>query len=74
MVVDALQRHVPKAFFVLVPLSALLLHALYWRRGMAYAEHLILALHVHAFGFLVTRRRASSPPAPGIGTRSPGSG
>ncbi len=52
-VVDAMQRHVPKAFFVLVPLSALLLHAVHWRRGMSYAEHLIFALHVHAFGFLI---------------------
>lgn len=62
-VVDALQRHVPKAFFVLVPLSALLLRALYWRRGMSYAEHLIFALHVHAFGFLVTAPAVLLPPA-----------
>jgi len=64
-VADALQRHVAKAFFVLVPLSALLLHAAYWRRGMAYAEHLIFAIHVHAFGFLVTAPAVVFPAATG---------
>lgn len=64
-VVAALQRHVPKAFFVLVPLSALLLNALYWRRGKTYAEHLIFALHVHAFGFLVAAPAVLLPSATG---------
>jgi hypothetical protein len=42
-----------KAFFLLVPLFALLLKLLYWRRRRYYVEHLTLAFHLHAFSFLV---------------------
>jgi hypothetical protein len=37
--------------FVLLPVFALLLKALYWRRERLYAEHLVFAAHVHAFAF-----------------------
>jgi len=38
--------------FVLLPLFAALLKLLYWPRRMRYTEHLVFALHLHAFWFL----------------------
>ncbi|HEU4630386.1 MAG TPA: DUF3667 domain-containing protein [Gemmatimonadaceae bacterium] len=52
-IAEGAQRTLPKAVFAMVPLFALLLHALHARRGWHYAEHLIFALHIHAFGFLL---------------------
>ena len=49
--VKGLGRQLPKAMFVLVPVFALLVTALYPRRY--YAVHFVFALHVHAFSFLV---------------------
>mgnify|MGYP000889175233 FL=1 len=40
------------AMFVLLPLFAALLKLLYWPRHMRYTEHLVFALHLHAFWFL----------------------
>jgi len=40
------------AMFVLLPLFAALLKLLYWPRRMRYTEHLVFALHLHAFWFL----------------------
>lgn len=39
--------------FVMLPLFAGLLKMLYWRTGRLYAEHLIMALHLHAFLFVL---------------------
>ena len=39
--------------FILLPLYALLLKLIYWRRHKYYVEHLVFALHLHAFAFLV---------------------
>jgi hypothetical protein len=39
--------------FVLVPVFALLLHWIYARRHWRYAEHLVFALHIHSFWFLM---------------------
>lgn len=39
--------------FLLLPIFALLLKGLYLRSGRLYAEHLIFALHIHAFLFIV---------------------
>ena len=44
---------VPTVMFLLLPLFALLLKALYARRGWYYAEHLVFGLHTHAFAFVV---------------------
>ncbi len=44
---------VPTIMFILLPLFALLLKLLYARRGWYYAEHVVFALHTHAFAFLV---------------------
>lgn len=43
----------PRAFFLLLPVFALLLKLLYLRRGILYLDHLVFALHWHAFAFLV---------------------
>ena len=46
-------RHVPTVMFLLLPLFALLLKALYARRGWTIAEHVVFGLHTHAFAFVV---------------------
>jgi hypothetical protein len=38
--------------FVMLPVFALLLKLVYWNRGLHYTEHLVFALHVHAFWFV----------------------
>lgn len=39
----------PQVMFLLLPLFALVLKLIYWRRHHFYMEHLILALHTHSF-------------------------
>ena len=45
--------NLPRAFFLFLPVFALLLKLLYLRRGILYLDHLVFALHFHAFAFLV---------------------
>lgn len=45
--------HLPTVMFLLLPVFALLLKAVYARRGWYYSEHLVFGLHTHAFAFLV---------------------
>lgn len=45
--------YIPTMMFVLLPLFALLMKALYARRGWYYSEHFVFGLHTHAFAFLV---------------------
>jgi hypothetical protein len=45
--------NVPKVMFVLLPLFALLLRLLYFRRDRFYVDHFVFALHEHAFAYLV---------------------
>ena len=51
-VTQAMQSYLPKLMFVFLPLVALLLKLFYWRSGRYYMEHLIFALHNHAFIFV----------------------
>jgi hypothetical protein len=44
--------NVGAAMFVLLPLFALLLKLAYLNRGLRYTEHLVAALHLHAFWFV----------------------
>lgn len=44
-------ENVPRVIFLLLPLFALFLRVMYWRR--VYAEHFVFALHFHAFVFLL---------------------
>lgn len=43
----------PYVIFFMVPVMALFLKLLYWRTGRRYGEHLLFALHVTAFAFVV---------------------
>jgi hypothetical protein len=52
LVSDAL-NFAPHTVFLLLPVFALLLKLLYIRRDRFYAEHVVFALHVHAFFFLM---------------------
>ncbi len=50
---DRMTSLAPYAMFVLLPVFAALTWLLYWRRKLYYSEHLIYALHVHSFAFLL---------------------
>jgi hypothetical protein len=50
---QAFVAKLPTTVFLLVPLFALLLRGLYRRAPVFYAEHLVFALHVHAYGMVV---------------------
>lgn len=41
------------AMFVLLPSFALWLRLAYWNRRLRYTEHLVMALHLHAFWFVM---------------------
>ncbi len=49
----AIQSYLPKLMFVFLPLVALLLKLFYLRSRRYYTEHLIFALHNHAFIFVI---------------------
>lgn len=44
--------HLTWMFLLLMPVSALVLKLLYWRRGRFYIEHLVFTLHLQSFFFL----------------------
>ena len=50
-VVGTFLNYVPTLMFLLLPVFAGLLKLLYVHRGMYYAEHFIVVLHLHAFVF-----------------------
>jgi hypothetical protein len=52
-VMERLVSLFPYAMFVLLPVFALLTRAVYWNRPYNYGEHIVFALHVHAFVFFV---------------------
>ena len=47
----AAYRNIPRAFFLFLPMFALLLKVFYWKQGY-YVEHLVFALYFQAFLFL----------------------
>ena len=49
--IDSFTSNMPRAMFVLLPFFTLFLKGLYVRRGRYYGEHLVFALHTHAFAF-----------------------
>jgi hypothetical protein len=61
---DRLVDNAPLALFFLLPVYALLLRLLYWRSGKFYVEHLVFALHLHAFAFLLFAVIALMPEDP----------
>ena len=48
---DVILANLPRAFFVLLPVFALLLKLFYRRQDAFYLDHLIFALYYHAFAF-----------------------
>ncbi|HKY96926.1 MAG TPA: DUF3667 domain-containing protein [Gemmatimonadaceae bacterium] len=48
----AFLKYMPNAVFFLLPVFAFILYLLYRTTGRFFAEHLIFALHVHAFSFV----------------------
>lgn len=50
-IADGFLEQAPKAVFIMLPMFALLLKVLYFRRY--YVEHFIFALHLHAFTFVI---------------------
>ncbi|MBK7910023.1 MAG: DUF3667 domain-containing protein [Candidatus Pollutiaquabacter aromativorans] len=47
-----LLNSIPKMMFFLIPVAALILKFLYWRKRKYYLEHLVFQLHLHSFFFL----------------------
>ena len=45
--------HLGAALFVVLPSFALWLKLVYWNRHLRYTEHLVYALHLHTFWFLM---------------------
>ncbi len=46
-------QNLPVMMFMLLPLFALLLKIFYFRRNFLYVQHLVHALHLHAFAFML---------------------
>ena len=51
--VNQLLDKLPLAMFVTLPAYALLLKVFFYRSGRYYTEHLVFAMHLHTFSFLV---------------------
>jgi hypothetical protein len=47
--VESMLHNIPRALFLLLPLLALVMQLMYWRRK--YVEHLLFFIHNHAFTF-----------------------
>jgi len=50
---QVLGDNIAKMMFVVMPLYAVVLSLLYWRRRLYFVDHLAFALHVHAFIFVL---------------------
>lgn len=50
---EKILANLPRAFFVLLPLFALLLKLFYWRQDRYYLDHLVFALYYHSFVFVL---------------------
>ena len=58
----------PYAMFFLLPAFAALTSLAYRRRGRAYTEHLLFALHMHAFAYLCLSAMVLIPGEGPVGT------
>jgi hypothetical protein len=52
-VIEELTKTLPKSFFVLMPLFALFLYWLYYRRKYFYYQHMVFTLHYYCVALLV---------------------
>ena len=59
-------RYMPNVVFLLLPVFTFICYLLYRKTGRYFAEHLIFALHVHAFAFVVLIISLVLPDALGI--------
>jgi len=59
--VNALTENVPQVIFMLLPVYSAVLWVLYIRSRRYYVEHLVFALHVHAFYFLALTMQRIAP-------------
>lgn len=50
---EVILEYLPQMLFLLLPVSALLLHILYFTKPFHYLQHLIFALHYHSFVYLL---------------------
>lgn len=50
---NSLREHLPQMMFLMLPLFALILRALYLFSPFHYLQHLVFALHYHSFVFLL---------------------
>jgi Protein of unknown function (DUF3667) len=50
---DRVRSHAGAAMFVLLPAFAFFFWVAYWNRRLRYTEHLVFALHVHVFWFVM---------------------
>lgn len=46
-------KYLSWAFFVMLPVLALLLAVFYWRRKLHFIRHLVFSVHIHSFVFLL---------------------
>lgn len=53
MVISTIMKYLSWAFFVLLPLFALVLKLFYIRRNQNYIRHLIFSIHLHSFLFFI---------------------
>jgi hypothetical protein len=51
--ITGVERNAPKTVFLLLPLFAIYLKLLYFRRNRLYVEHFVFALHIHSFAYIV---------------------
>ncbi|PTX98546.1 DUF3667 domain-containing protein [Opitutus sp. ER46] len=51
-ITEAFLHNIPKLLLVCLPFFALITRVLFWRSGQVYLQHLVLALHFHAFIYL----------------------
>ncbi len=57
----AVISNLPFAMFFMLPVFAGLTYWLYWRRGLYFGEHMVYAMHVHAFAFFTLLTKAFLP-------------
>lgn len=58
---DSAMANIPYAMFLLLPLFAVLTKLVYINRGYYYGEHVVYALHIHAFTFFAMLLIALTP-------------
>jgi len=46
-------KYLSWAFFVMLPVLALLLSVFYWKRKLHFIRHLVFSVHIHSFVFLL---------------------